>query len=114
MLGAYIGVSILKVVPNLWLTAVLGGLAVAAFGALLERLILRKLGWNVLGQVLRDPRLRVHHRRRLPRDLGRRSDPRADAAVPAAAAAGRRFRFPELPAGRRRDRDRHRDRASTS
>jgi branched-chain amino acid transport system permease protein len=52
MLGAYIGVSILKVVPNLWLTAVLGGLAVAAFGALLERLILRKLGSNVLGQVL--------------------------------------------------------------
>ena len=52
MLGAYIGVSILKVVPNLWLTAVLGGLAVAAFGALFERLILRKLGSNVLGQVL--------------------------------------------------------------
>jgi branched-chain amino acid transport system permease protein len=52
MLGAYIGVSILKIVPNLWLTAVLGGLAVAAFGALLERLILRRLGSNVLGQVL--------------------------------------------------------------
>jgi branched-chain amino acid transport system permease protein len=52
MLGAYIGVSILKVVPNLWLTALLGGLAVAAFGALFERLILRKLGSNVLGQVL--------------------------------------------------------------
>jgi branched-chain amino acid transport system permease protein len=52
MLGAYIGVSILKVVPNLWLTAALGGLAVAAFGALFERLILRRLGANVLGQVL--------------------------------------------------------------
>jgi branched-chain amino acid transport system permease protein len=52
MLGAYIGVSILKVVPNLWLAALLGGLAVAAFGALLERLLLRKLGSNVLGQVL--------------------------------------------------------------
>jgi branched-chain amino acid transport system permease protein len=52
MLGAYIGVSILKVVPNLWLTALLGGLAVAAFGALFERLILRRLGSNVLGQVL--------------------------------------------------------------
>jgi len=52
MLGAYIGVSILKVVPNLWLAALLGGLAVAAFGALLERLLLRRLGSNVLGQVL--------------------------------------------------------------
>jgi branched-chain amino acid transport system permease protein len=52
MLGAYIGVSILKVVPNLWLAALLGGLAVAVFGGLLERLILRKLGANVLGQVL--------------------------------------------------------------
>jgi len=52
MLGAYIGVSILKVVPNLWLAALLGGLAVAAFGGLIERLLLRKLGSNVLGQVL--------------------------------------------------------------
>jgi branched-chain amino acid transport system permease protein len=52
MLGAYIGVSVLRVVPNLWLAALLGGLAVAAFGALFERLILRRLGSNVLGQVL--------------------------------------------------------------
>src|SRR2546425_1081734 len=52
MLGAYLGVSILKVVPNLWLAALAAGLAVAAFGGLLERLILRKLGGNVLSQVL--------------------------------------------------------------
>jgi branched-chain amino acid transport system permease protein len=52
MLGAYLGASILKVVPNLWLAALLGGLAVALFGGLLEKLILRKLGGNVLGQVL--------------------------------------------------------------
>jgi branched-chain amino acid transport system permease protein len=52
MLGAYVGVSILKVVPNLWAAALLGGLAVAAFGGLLERFILRKLGGNSLGQVL--------------------------------------------------------------
>ncbi len=52
MLGAYIGVSILKFVPNLWLAALLGGVAVAAFGGLLERLILRRLAGNVLGQVL--------------------------------------------------------------
>lgn len=52
MLGAYLGVSILKVVPNLWVAALLSGLAVALFGGLLEKLILRKLAANVLGQVL--------------------------------------------------------------
>lgn len=52
MLGAYVGVSILKVVPNLWAAALLGGLAVALFGGLLERFILRKLSGNSLGQVL--------------------------------------------------------------
>jgi branched-chain amino acid transport system permease protein len=52
MLGAYIGVSILKTVPNLWVAAILSGLVVAVFGGLLERLILRRLGGNVLGQVL--------------------------------------------------------------
>src|SRR5206468_8671457 len=52
MLGAYLGVSILKLVPNLWLAALLGGLAVAAFGGLLERFILRRLAGNILGQVL--------------------------------------------------------------
>jgi branched-chain amino acid transport system permease protein len=52
MLGAYVGVSILKVVPNLWLAAILGGLVVAVFGGLFERFVLRALGGNVLGQVL--------------------------------------------------------------
>lgn len=52
MLGAYVGVSILKVLPNLWLAALLAGIAVAAFGGLLERFILRKLQGNILGQVL--------------------------------------------------------------
>ncbi len=52
MLGAYIGVTVLKYVPNLWLAALIGGLAVAAFGGLLERLLLRQLAGNALGQVL--------------------------------------------------------------
>src|SRR3989441_8869359 len=52
MLGAYLGVSVMRYVPNLWLAALASGIAVAAFGALLEKLILRKLGGNVLGQVL--------------------------------------------------------------
>src|SRR3982751_154123 len=52
MLGAYLGISIMKFIPNLWIGALLSGLAVAVFGGLLERTILRKLGNNVLGQVL--------------------------------------------------------------
>ncbi len=52
MLGAYVGVSVLKVVPNLWLAALIGGLVIAVFGGLVERLILRALAGNALGQVL--------------------------------------------------------------
>jgi branched-chain amino acid transport system permease protein len=52
MLGAYIGVSILRVVPNLWLAALGAGLAMAVFGFFVERFVLRKLTGNVLGQVL--------------------------------------------------------------
>jgi branched-chain amino acid transport system permease protein len=52
MLGAYLGASLLKVIPNLWLAALLSGLIVALFGFFLEKTILRKLGGNVLGQVL--------------------------------------------------------------
>jgi branched-chain amino acid transport system permease protein len=52
MLGAYLGVSVLKFVPSLWLAALIGGLAVAVFGGLIERFLLRQLAGNVLGQVL--------------------------------------------------------------
>ena len=52
MLGAYVGVSILRVVPNLWLAALGAGLAIALFGYFVERFLLRKLAGNVLGQVL--------------------------------------------------------------
>src|SRR4051812_18454793 len=52
MLGAYLGAALLKVIPNLWVAALLGGLAVALLGFVLERFVLRKLGGNVLGQVL--------------------------------------------------------------
>jgi branched-chain amino acid transport system permease protein len=52
MLGAYVGVSVLKYVPNLWVAALIGGAVIAVAGGLLERLILRRLGTNVLGQVL--------------------------------------------------------------
>jgi branched-chain amino acid transport system permease protein len=52
MLGAYAGVSVLRYVPNLWLAALIAGLTIAVFGGLIERLILRALAGNALGQVL--------------------------------------------------------------
>jgi len=52
MLGAYLGVTILRVVPNLWVAAVGAGALVALFGFFLEKFVLRKLGGNTLGQVL--------------------------------------------------------------
>jgi branched-chain amino acid transport system permease protein len=52
MLGAYVGVSVLKVVPNLWLAALIGGAVIAFFGGIVERLLLRPLSGNALGQVL--------------------------------------------------------------
>jgi branched-chain amino acid transport system permease protein len=52
MLGAYLGVTVLKVVPNLWLAALMAGLAVAICGGLIERFLLRPLTTRPLGQVL--------------------------------------------------------------
>src|SRR3954464_2053382 len=52
MLGAYIGVSVMRQWPNLWLAALAAGAAVAIFGGLLERVILRQIGGHVLRAVL--------------------------------------------------------------
>jgi branched-chain amino acid transport system permease protein len=52
MLGAYLGAMTLQFIPNLWIAAVVGGCAVAALGGLIERLLLRRLSTNSLGQVL--------------------------------------------------------------
>ena len=52
MLGAYIGASFLKFMPNLWLAAIAGGLVVACLGGLFERFVLRALRDNSQGQVL--------------------------------------------------------------
>lgn len=52
MLGAYVGVSVLRLGANLWVAALAAGLVIAAFGGLVERLILRRLAGNPLGQVL--------------------------------------------------------------
>ncbi|MBV8033139.1 MAG: branched-chain amino acid ABC transporter permease [Betaproteobacteria bacterium] len=52
MVGAYLGATLLRWVPNLWIVALLSGLIVAAFGFLLEKFILEKLKGNVFSQVL--------------------------------------------------------------
>ncbi|MEA2861409.1 MAG: branched-chain amino acid transport system permease protein [Methylobacteriaceae bacterium] len=54
MLGAYLGANILRSVEgaNLWEAALIAGIAVALVGGLLERLVLRRLTGNPLGQVL--------------------------------------------------------------
>ena len=52
MIGAYVGVTILRFVPNLWIAALVAGVVVALFGGLLERLLLRPLAGNTQGQVL--------------------------------------------------------------
>ena len=52
MLGTYLGVTVLKVVPNLWLAALVAALAVAILGGFIERLLLRRLTGKPLGQVL--------------------------------------------------------------
>ena len=52
MIGAYLGVTVLRYVSNLWVAALVAGVVVALFGGLLERLLLRPLSGNALGQVL--------------------------------------------------------------
>jgi branched-chain amino acid transport system permease protein len=52
MLGAYVGVSALRLGADLWVAALVAGLSMAVFGGLVERLILRRLAGNALGQVL--------------------------------------------------------------
>jgi len=44
MIGAYVGVTILKFVPNLWLAALLAGVAVALFGGLQEQTLQQEIG----------------------------------------------------------------------
>jgi branched-chain amino acid transport system permease protein len=56
MLGAYVGATFLDgflgVTLNFWVAAVLAALVVAAFGAVIERFLLRKLPGEQLAQVL--------------------------------------------------------------
>src|SRR3989442_8275056 len=52
MLGAYLAVSLMRWGLDFWTAALLGGLLVAAFGGVVERLILRRLAGAELAQVL--------------------------------------------------------------
>ena len=52
MLGAYLGATLLGQGVDFWLAALLSGLAVGVFGAVVERGLLRRLAGNERGQVL--------------------------------------------------------------
>jgi branched-chain amino acid transport system permease protein len=52
MLGAYFATSLIARGFNFWAAALVGGLLVAAFGGIVERLILRRLAGAELAQVL--------------------------------------------------------------
>ncbi len=52
MLGAYFGVTFLSRGMNFWLAALLSAAAMAAIGALVERVLLRRLAGQELAQVL--------------------------------------------------------------
>jgi branched-chain amino acid transport system permease protein len=52
MLGAYVGVTALRHGADLWVAALVAAAATALLGAVMERLILRRLAGNALGQVL--------------------------------------------------------------
>jgi len=52
MLGAYFAVSLMRWGVDFWTAAIVSGLGVAAFGGLVERLILRRLPGAELAQVL--------------------------------------------------------------
>jgi branched-chain amino acid transport system permease protein len=52
MLGAYLAVTLIRQGFDFWTAAVLSGLLVAAFGGIIERVILRRLAGAELAQVL--------------------------------------------------------------
>src|SRR5262249_19849147 len=52
MLGAYFAGSLIRWGLDFWTAAILAGLGVAAFGGIVERLILRRLAGAELAQVL--------------------------------------------------------------
>ena len=52
MLGAYFAVSLMRWGMDFWTAAIVGGLGVAVFGGIIERLILRRLPRAELAQVL--------------------------------------------------------------
>jgi branched-chain amino acid transport system permease protein len=52
MLGAYVGLSAIDAGVNFWLAILIGGVAIAVLGAIIERFILRRLSGQPLAQVL--------------------------------------------------------------
>ena len=78
MLGAYFGATfvggLLGTMFNFWVAALMAAVLVAAFGAVIERLLLRRLPGQPIGAGAGDARHFLHRRRFLPDGLGRRPD----------------------------------------
>jgi hypothetical protein len=109
MLGAYFGVTLLNQQVNFWVAALASGAAMAVIGAAIERLLLRASPGRNSPRCC-SPRAVLHRRRPLPDDMDRRPLAAAAAARPARRGAGRRAVLPDLSAGDRRHRRRHRHR----
>src|SRR5712692_856124 len=52
MLGAYVGLTLLRMGVNFWLAVIGAGIAIAVLGGLIERFVLRRLAGRALSQVL--------------------------------------------------------------
>ena len=85
MLGAYFGVTLLARGMNFWLAALLSAAAMAVIGGLIERFLLRRLAGQAAAAGAADAGLRLHHRRRLPDAVDRRSLAAGDARRTCAA-----------------------------
>src|ERR671926_1577663 len=52
MLGAYVGLSVLRAGHGFWIAVLAGGAAIALLGGIVQRLVLRRLAGRNLAQVL--------------------------------------------------------------
>ncbi len=114
MLGAYLGVTALKFVPNLWLAALLAGTVGRRVWRAARAVPSASAGRQRAGTGAGDAGYLVHRRRRLPHRLGRRPDPDRGAGFAATADRRRQCRLSGLSSGRARHRDRDCDRVASA
>ena len=108
MLGAYFGVTLIAWGFGFWEAAVLAGLGVALFGAMVERFVLRRLVGAELAQVLVTLGLAFMIADTCLMLWGGDPISVVDAAARGGLHPHRRHRVPDLSAGHHSDRRRHR------